>query len=371
MFSAFLVLINNMRKHITKALAIAAIAFVSSLGSIARADDYVPLIDSNGIPPLVTPQRSIRLDMVSSNLSSLFDWLQPHLVKMAVDQEFNRVAKAGLTETARLGQAGVLLKVRISTATIGTQTFYYPVGTGVLAVGIGPSPDAVCFAQQCYNTISPQPAPGTQLSNEDSRYVWLEPVGGGKVVQASHYNIEPLERRAQLTFLNQSARNAYRNMVSAQYFAGYATQLSRIARGEADRKTVLVLLQSKAAAEQKILTVETELNKQLDKAKRGAKAAAIFDVLSGVFSMASSVAMASSITGEDLKTSAGSPPATQADLLKAVEQLRAQSLSTADALRSQQKELQKSIDDMSNAVLKIGAENEFIPGNNGFIYKLH
>ena len=333
---------------------------------MASAADLVRLIDTSGVPPSVPPTRVTATPSFHGDVAGLFQWLQPVLVDWTISIEQSRLIADAMKEAVRTGQAGVLLKVRISKASVGDQTFFYPVGTGVTIVGVGPNIDAVCYTEQCFNAIETSPNKGTTLDYLKSEYVWV----GADGIKQWHYPIPAVDRRAQTARLYNGAQSAYAQSVSGQYLSGYANQLADKISADDGRNQIRALLQRSEDATAQLTQVEAALAENLAKAKRAANATSIFDTLSGVFSMAANVAMFSSMVGSDLKTPEGKAPLTKEDLLNAIRAVDSSAAAAIKALQDQRIDLLKRHDASRQQIIQLGSENG-MGGNGGVLYQLH
>ena len=356
------------RPSMTKTFKLSLVStLISCTVGMASASELVRLIDTSGVPPSVPPSRVTATPSFHGDVADLFQWLQPVLVDWAVSIEQSRLIADAMKEAVRTGQAGVLLKVRISKANIGDQIFYYPVGTGVTIVGIGPNTDAVCYAEQCFNALETSPNNGTKLDYFQSEYVW---VGVPDSTKQWHYSIPAVDQRAQTARLYNGAQSAYAQSVSGQYLAGYASQLAAKLSTEEGRDQVRGLLQRNEEAIAQLTRVEAELAENLVKAKRAANASSVFDTLSGVFSMAANVAMFSSMVGTDLKTPEGKAPLTKEDLRNAIKAVDAGAVAAIKALQEQRMDYLNRYDASRQKIIQLGSENG-MGGNGGVLYQLH
>jgi len=352
---------------VTKNLKFGLTAIILSCTvDVSAAAELVRLIDTSGIPPNVTPVRITTSPGFHSNVADVFQWLQPIMVDWAISNEQSRLIADARQEAIRTGQRGILLKVRISTASFGDRSFFYPVGSGVSVVGVGPSTDAICYAEQCFNVIETPPDKGTTLDYSKSSYVWVEATDGTK---QWHYPIPAVNRRAQAARLYNNAQSAYAQTVSGQYLSGFANHLTTKIATEDGRNQVRSLLQRSEEATKQLARVENDLAENLAKAKRAANANSVFDTLSGVFSMAANVALFSSMVGTDLKTLEGKSPSTKADLLSSIKAVETGSEATAKVLQEQKIDLLKRYDSSRQEIIQLGSDNG-MGGNFGILFHL-
>lgn len=324
--------------------------------SMGIADDgYVRLVPSRPSMPPLEPLKSVDSTSIAGSSAELFTDIQPLLVKLGVYLEMLRVEKLALTEAAAAGQAGVLLKTRVAVHQVGMEAYYYPVGSGVSLVGYGPSAEAVVYYQGL-NVIEEPVPKGMALDQPSSLYVWVPLIPGnqGKSAYAT-YDINDLESYVRMVKANALMRKALEEKAKASFIEGYGRMLEATAKSEEDRKVVQVLLQSRAKAMERLKNIEVELNARLERAAKAARAAAMWNTLSAVFSVGSSVALASATTGQKVQTPSGATPKTATELTSALNSLAAETQSLSNAIQQSAEMQRQLINSLQESLLKAGA----------------
>jgi hypothetical protein len=328
--------------------------FAHSVGF--AADEYVRLVPSRPALPPLAPLIAVNNTSFSGQLSSLFVEMQPSIVNLGIALEFDRVANAALAEAVRTGQQGVLLKIRVAVHQIGNEAFYYPVGSGVSLVGHGPSAQAVLYFQGL-NVIEESVPKGMTLVSASSNYVWITQ-GPNKEMSSAveFYDIDALERYTRVVKASELASKAFEETSKGAYLEGYGRMLIATAKSEEERKTVQSLLLSRAQAVSQLKAVEQELSVRLERAEKAARAAALWNTLSAVFSVSSSAALAAASTGQPIQTSSGGSPTTAAELTQALQSLTAETQAMATAIRQRAETQRQLLNTFQESLLKAGSD---------------
>ncbi len=340
-------------RAILKSLLLLGLALSHSMG--IADDSYVRLVPSRPSMPPFAPLKAVNNTSLAGTSAELFADIQPLLVKTGVYLEMLRVEKLALAQAAAAGQAGALLKTRIAVHQVGMDAYHYPVGSGVNLVGYGPSAEAVVYYQGLNVLEEPVPK-GMTLDQPSSLYVWIPVVPGNQGEPAyATYDINGLESYLRVVKANALARKGLEEKAKASFIDGYGRMLEATAKSEEDRKVVQVLLQSREEAMGRLRKTEVELNARLERAAKAARAAAMWNTLSAVFSVGSSVALASATTGQKIQTPSGQTPKTATELTAALNSLAAETQSLAKAIQQSAEVQRQLLNSLQQNLLNAGA----------------
>lgn len=331
-----------------------ALSLLAAPGLTPATDVYTRLVPSGPVLPPLVPQRAVNNTCVGGAFAEVFLAAQPYLVRLGVDKELQRVAAQALAEAEQVGQAGVLLKTRIAVQQLGMQEIHYPLGSGVSLVGRGSTPEAVLFSQGL-NVLEPPVPEGMRLDTSASLYIWItRGSASGQALKEAYYDIAALESYTRSVQANQLSRQAMQEATKAAFIEGYGRMLEATAKTEEDRKFVQALMQSRSQASERLKSVEQTLSTRLEQAEKAARAAALWNTLSAVFSVSSSVALASATTGQKIQTPNGQTPKTAAELTQALDALTAQTKAAAEAFKQKVEVERALLKTLEESLLKSG-----------------
>jgi hypothetical protein len=341
-----------MSKFVLKWLVACGLA--AAQGLCLAGDDFIRLVPSGPILPPLAPLKAVNETAMHKNRADFFGTLQPVLVQVGVDKELARLADPALAEAGRVGQAGVLFKTRIAYQQIGTQRFWYPIGNGVSVVGHGPSPEAVVYHYGLNVLEQPVPA-GMNLDSELSAYIWVtRQFDQNGTIAAAQYGIDSLESYARTIKASEQAGKGLEAAAKGAYLESYGQMLMRTSQSEQDRMTIQALLRSRTEAAEQLKQTEGELSMRLERAEKAARSAAMWNTLSAVFSVGSSVALASATTGQKIQTPSGASPRTSDELTRALQSLASETKDLARAIQLRAQIQQQALEALQQSLLNQG-----------------
>ena len=331
------------------------------------SSDYIRLIESSPFPPAAAPVESSSAVRLSSVIE-IFSKAGPIFNSLVVYHEFNKnldaSLQAGLKEANRLGQKGVLIQTQIFGTTTDAGTYYSLRGKGAYLIGVGNDPNDVCFASKCYQTLQGAVSSGVEPT-EDTGYLWVERKTVGKGYQVSFYNTESIEGRARAIYLNEQARDAYRQAILGSSITGYATQLASVVKTQKEKSEVMELIKNRESAEIRYKEINTQLTKELRRAENAAKTSATLSSIAGVLSLASTIAFASISMGEDLSKSTNGSLLTKEDVINTLNSIQFQTGQRVKTLSLEQESIKNSINGYESNILRIGVK--FLPPDSGSV----
>jgi hypothetical protein len=329
--------------------------------SNANSADYIRLVDSNPLPPLVAHEvskRVVRLTSALDVISGAGPLFNERIVYRELQKNFNAELKRGFEQAKSLGQRGVLLKVQVLSTRTEANPFYSLRGNGAILIGVGKNPNDVCFVSMCYSSLQESIPSGTTLT-QDSGYVWVEPTVDGRAYHSSLYRIDRMEERARQARLNEQTRAAYRTAITSEAISGYASQLAKTVRTRREREVVQELLKSRDDAVNRLNSVEANLSRELRRAERAAKTSSTLKDITGALAVASTIVMVNASMGEDV-TAVGKFD-TKEEALKTMKEIEAQTGERIKSLTLEQSTLRNGITGWEGSLLKIGVEYEMTP----------
>lgn len=279
-----------------------AIAFPIEASSV----DYIRLIPT-GPPPSPDIAKDFGGVARGKAVKSLVEYLgqafNQSQVRANMQSRFDAALATGWKEADRLGQAGIVIRVRYR-ITQGELPVYGLRDEDVVYIGVGPSVLDVCISARCDLELQPGPSAGT-IFGKDSGYVWIAPKGANGNPTMKLYSNANINDAVRLTVFNDQLVSQRQQEIRGAALDGYTKRLAEKVAASKDQEPVKVLIAERDEARKKLADVEKKLAEERERARKTADAAKMLNSFAAVFSLASSIAAANASTGLDLEQIAG------------------------------------------------------------------
>jgi hypothetical protein len=343
--------------RISASIALAMFACSWPLQASAAAgstSEYVRLVDPDWIPPVVA---SVKQGVFVRGLfgktfrigKELHDIAGEKAIVSRVEDELRK----GLDQANRFGQKGALIKLRVVAARV-EKTDHLNL-LDLVVVGVGPDPDSVCFAAQCFNSLeTPNPDPKMFSYTSSTGYYWITAAKNGKDMNYHRFEIAPIEQRARTVVLHEAARSAYSRAVSASAIAGYAERLAADQKKADQQAVIKALISSRDSAIGRMEQIDRELWERMERARRADRLGATLKMVSGALSLASQIYLAKAALPADTKIP---PDVTSEQLSATAKSVYEESHRTIIQMQNSREEQQTIIIQSDTKILDFGAQN--------------
>lgn len=353
-----------MRVSVVRPRKFAAV-IAMTLAARAWAIDYIQLIPS-GPPPAPDIAKDFGGIARGKALKSLLEYIGPAFnqaqVRANMQARFNAALDTGWKEAERLGQAGMVIRVRYR-ITQGEQPVYGLRDEDVVYIGVGPSVLDVCISARCDLEIQPGPPPGTAFGKE-SGYVWIAPkaANGGPTMRL--YGNASVIDPVRLTIFNDQLVKQRQQEIRGAALDGYTRRLTEKVAASKDQEPVKTLIADRDEARKKLADVEKRLAEERDRARKAADAAKMLNAFAAAFSLTSSIAAANASTGLDLEQIAGGKIPSKEDLQALVGRLAKEAGGKVQALEILQTTQRDGATGAESKLIGIGVRYGMDPKDN-------
>lgn len=292
-----------------------AAVIAMTLAARAWSIDYIQVVPS-GPPPAPDIAKDFGGVARGKALKSLVEYLGSEFnqsqVRANMQSRFNAALDTGWKEAERLGQVGMVIRVRYRIMQ-GEQPVYGLRDEDVVYIGVGPSVLDVCISARCDLEMQPGPPPGTTFG-KDSGYVWITPKApNGSPAMRLYRNASVIDPVRLTVFSDQLVKQRQQEIRGAA-LDGYTKRLTEKVAASKDQEPVKALIADRDEARQKLADVEKRLAEERERARKAADAAKMLNAFASAFSLASSIAVANASTGLDLEQIAGGKIPSKEDL---------------------------------------------------------
>ena len=342
-----------------------AAVIAMTLAARAWAVDYIQLVPS-GPPPAPDIAKDFCGVARGKALKSLVEYLGPAFnqsqFRANMQSRFNAALDTGWKEAERLGQAGMVIRVRYR-ITQGELPDYDLRDEDVVYIGVGPSVLDVCISARCDLEIQPGPPLGTTFG-KDSGYVWIAPKAAKGSPTMRLYGNAAVIDPVRLTVFNDQLVKQRQQEIRGAALDGYTKRLTERVAASKDQEPVKALIANRDEARRKLADVEKRLAEERERARKAADAAKMLNAFSAAFSLASSIAAFNASTGLDLEQIAGGKIPSKEDLLALVGRLAKEAGGKVQALEILQTTQRDSTTGAETKLIGIGVRYDMDPKDN-------
>lgn len=307
-----------------------AICMVMSASATTNAETLVPPLSR-----MQPPEISARGDTASASAKSasrLAAWWNDLGLSIAINRSLRKHDAETGTLLQNTGQPGVLVYVQIERIDHETP-IYYLVGDNVDLVGAGTSKEDVYFAYIQKDRLRAA-RDGAKSDIERSSFLWF--TKSGKEVQVASVPAAFVVYPAAQNLADVKLRETL-NMTADGHALDLAVgYLEQTTKDAALKKRIVELRARQAETNQRVAKIESDLQMELDRARKAQSVAFQLQTIATVFNIGQQVASIASYLGDDTFP-AIKDAKTPEELKGAVSSMLADSVQRRDALQVQYK----------------------------------
>jgi hypothetical protein len=253
------------------------------------------------------------------------------------------------------GQVGVLVHVNIQKLQ-GETPIYSVVGNDVSILGAGTSPSAVNLAYRQLDHLEVTTARGAIVDLDKSYFLWFS--RADRALTAEMRSARGVISESARAFADDKILQSINKANDVAALGAAAAHLEKAMSDQRLRENLANLRQKQVDDEAKIKSIEEDLAKALDKARRAQATAATLTMISSAMTLASQIGTAVASLGQDAPPGlerASSP----AELMNMVNDIALSADSSASRLRIEYKSHLNSRTDTRTEILSILRQSRY------------
>ena len=261
------------------------------------AESQVPL--SRLQAPEVTGSASTA-SAAASTAAQLAEWWNDLGLKLSIQSALQKRDADVTRMLSETGQPGVLVYIQIERATAEVSV-YYLTGDQVELVGAGTSPDDVYFAFIQRDQLEPSVSKGNKVDLERSSFLWF--TKAGQSIQAQSIPAEFITYLAYQRKTDQKLRASINATSQARALGAAVDYLEKSTKDKQLRQEIAALKAKQLETNKKIVEIDQNLQKEIERAKRAQAVSMQLETMAGVLTLTAQIVSVSSYLGGDAPTS--------------------------------------------------------------------